>query len=643
MIYQDVPAVKIPYIAEDGSEVAVRFRIALDGDDRFRWRKGSPKYFPYGLNRFGEARRARYVVIVGGETDCHTLWLHGFPSLGLPSADSWSEDRGAPLLAGLAAVFIVMGPHNRGGAVMEWLHRSSIAPRVRLIRLVTAEDPSALYLADPAGFPAALQHALDAAEPWQMFAEREAAVDAERATQTAGDLILDPDILTRFAEELPRAGLVGEDRNAKILYLALTSRLFEQPVSVAVKGPSSGGKSHTVEVVLRFLPRSAYWERTTMSERALAYSNEDCRHRHLVMYEAAGMSDISSYLIRSLLTEGRICHETVEKTNQGLRSRTITKDGPTGLIVTTTAAKLHPENEARLLSLSVLDTPEQTRVILRAVAGGQDGTGAPDYARWRAFQDTLATGQRRVVVPFAERLADLIPPVAVRLRRDFRLLLTLVEAHALLHRERRRRDDQGRIVATVENDYAAVRELVADQFAEGVDATVKKETRETVEAVETIDKFEVSESEIARVLKLHKSAVSRRVADAIACGFLVNAETHKGLPARISLGDPLLDQAEILPQPDRLADRCSVAPLSAGYDDPPPPASDLCDAVDIPPFADRGTAPVWDDVAAPGAEDASGIDDVAGVGGCGEKPASKTKNAPVFDPDELLSRRYNLG
>jgi hypothetical protein len=88
-------------------------------------------------------------------------------------------------------------------------------------------------------------------------------------------------------------------------FLALTTWLFERPVSVAVKGPSSGGKSHIVEVVLRFFAASAYWLRTGMSDRALAYSDEDFRHRHLVIFEAAGMtSDFGSYLIRSLLSEG---------------------------------------------------------------------------------------------------------------------------------------------------------------------------------------------------------------------------------------------------------------------------------------------------------------------------------------------------
>jgi hypothetical protein len=99
-------------------------------------------------------------------------------------------------------------------------------------------------------------------------------------------------------------------------------------------------------MVLKFFPDDAFFERTAMSDRALAYSDENFRHRFLVIYEAAGMnSDIGSYLIRSLLSEGVIRYELVEKTRNGMRPRLIEKQGPTGLIVTTTATRLHPENE----------------------------------------------------------------------------------------------------------------------------------------------------------------------------------------------------------------------------------------------------------------------------------------------------------
>lgn len=163
----------------------------------------------------------------------------------------------------------------------------------------------------------------------------------EELGAAAGDLVSCRNILGHFGTEVENAGLVGETSNAKILYLALTSRLFEWPVAIAIKGVSSGGKSFTVEQVLKFFPLAAYFERTGLSEKALAYSEEDFRHRHIIIYEAAGMnSDFGSYLIRSLLSEGRLLYEFVEKTKFGIRTRLIDKPGPTGLITTTTAPKL---------------------------------------------------------------------------------------------------------------------------------------------------------------------------------------------------------------------------------------------------------------------------------------------------------------
>jgi DNA-binding transcriptional ArsR family regulator len=309
-----------------------------------------------------------------------------------------------------------------------------------------------------------------------------------------------------------------------------------------------------------------------MSDHTLAYSEEDFRHRFLVVYEAAGMtSDRMSYFVRTLLSENRICHETVEKTPDGMRPRVIEKEGPTGLITTTTAARLHPENETRMLSLSVKDTPEQTRAVMRALAADDaDDNVAVDFGRWQAFQRYLAAGERGVTVPFGQVLADLIPAVAVRLRRDFKLLLTMIQAHALLHREMRTRDNRGRIIAEPA-DYGAVRELIAELVAEGIEATVPKTMEETVAAVKALGNAEVSISEIARALKLDKSSVSHRVRKAIDRGYLVNYETARGRPARIGLGSPIPAAMEIMPHPDALTERCSVGLSGEGIEPSPSP------------------------------------------------------------------------
>jgi hypothetical protein len=557
--YDRMPALRIPYRGVAGEEQAVRIRIGLDGD-RFRWKSGS-KPLLYGLHRIGDARKAGYVALVEGESDCHTLWHHGIPALGVPGATSWREDRDAAHLIGIDTIYVVVEPDRGGDAVREWLGRSSIRHRAKLVRL-PAKDPSALHMEGPGGFRNCWQVACDGAIPWAQAEAESDAAERGDAWQLCGALAGKADILRELADKLSELGLVGERRVAKLIYLALTSRLLDRPVSIVVKGPSSGGKSFVVESTLKLFPPEAFYALSAMSDRALAYSSEPLQHRHLVIYEAAGMaSEFATYLIRTLLSEGRLRYETVEKTKDGLTPRLIEREGPTGLIVTTTSLRLHPENETRMLSLTITDTQDQTAAVFRALA--RDGQQPEvDVSHWRALQTWLERGPTDVVIPFADRLAQIIPPLAVRLRRDFKTVLMLIRAHALLHQATRSKDETGRVVATLD-DYGAVRELVADLVAEGIDANVKPEVRETVEAVSRLlddGSAEVRQIDLARVLKLDKSSISRRVGAALDSGFLKNVEDRKGRPARLVLGDPFPEDLEVLPSVDRFA----IEPLLHG-------------------------------------------------------------------------------
>jgi hypothetical protein len=562
--YMEARAVRIPYRDTRGEEVTVRFRRALskssDGDNRFCWKKGA-KPCLYGLWRLAEARSAGYVVLVEGESDCHTLWYHHIPALGLPGADMWREDRDAGHFDGIPTIFVVVEPDRGGQRVKEWLAKSQIRDRVKLVELGQSKDPSALYLSDPARFLDRWQAALAASVSWT---DREsAAVEAQRnaAWEQCEKLAREPRILDRFATDLVECGVVGEARTAKLLYLIVTSRFLERPVSAVIKGPSSGGKSYLTEQVLRFFPESAYYALSAMSEKALAYSTEPLQHRFLVICEAVGMqSDFTSYLLRSLLSEGRLRYETLEKTAEGVKPRLIEREGPTGLCVTTTALKLHPENETRLLSLLVTDTPEQTRAVLRALAkASAAGHHTVDMTPWHALQRWLEKGEHRVVIPYAESLMEKVPPVAVRLRRDSKALLNLIHAHALLHQATRERDAEGRIMATLD-DYTVVRELVVDLMGEGVHRTVPPTVRETVAAVEKLqeandDRYEpITIRQVAEALGIDESAASRRVKRAVDLGYLRNEEPNFRRPARLLVGDPMPEDCEILPPPEALCD-----------------------------------------------------------------------------------------
>jgi hypothetical protein len=386
------------------------------------------------------------------------------------------------------------------------------------------------------------------------------------------DLASEQDILQEFTSALGVCGVVGEDRNAKLTFLAITSRLLEEPVSLAAKGASSIGKSFMTETVLRFFPPEAYFEMTAMSERALVYSKDDFTHRTLVLFEAVALreqrekaeSNLTAYFVRSLLSEGRIRYPvTVRDKDGNFTTKVVEKNGPTNLILTTTATSLHGENETRLLSLPMNDTQAQTRAVMLQQARG--AVGEVDFESWHALQRWIDIAEHKVEVPYREFLARTIPPVAIRLRRDFRAILRLIETHAILHQLNRDRDEDGRILAT-EADYFAVRELVADLVSDGVGATVSQTMRETVECVRSLT---LSTDEgtpvnaVAAELKLDRSAAQRRLYAARDRGYVVNLEERRGRPGRYAIGEPMPDEVELLPRelPDaqRTPHECETA------------------------------------------------------------------------------------
>ena len=72
-------------------------------------------------------------------------------------------------------------------------------------------------------------------------------------------------------------------------------------------------------------------------------------------------------------------------------------------------------------------------------------------------------GNHRIAIVFADALAEIVPAEQVRMRRDFRQLLTMVEAVAMLHQCQRGTDADGRILATLD-DYEQARTLLIDVF-----------------------------------------------------------------------------------------------------------------------------------------------------------------------------------
>lgn len=148
--------IEIPYRDMLGRVVSVRYRFALTKRDapqghRFGWRSGS-RDIPYGLDRLITARRAGYLIIVEGESDCWTLWHAGFPALGLPGLGK-EHLLQADMLHRIMRLYVVE-ERDMAGAMFAWdvtRHLQKICPSAQVSTLrppSPAKDINELYQHD---------------------------------------------------------------------------------------------------------------------------------------------------------------------------------------------------------------------------------------------------------------------------------------------------------------------------------------------------------------------------------------------------------------------------------------------------------------------------------------------------------------
>lgn len=191
-VSQDNNHVKISYLLEDGSPAPrQRIRRALRAKDGSLWAKGDGSPTLYGLWKLDDARDKGLCVFVEGESDCWTLWYHGFPALGFPGA-SMTEKLRIKHIEGLSKIYVIREPDKGGDTFVGGLTRQFGSWKawqgelfeVRLSELTGAKDPNDLHKQNPDGFKEAFKAAMDAAKPLEL---PESSTDAKvRKMKTGG-------------------------------------------------------------------------------------------------------------------------------------------------------------------------------------------------------------------------------------------------------------------------------------------------------------------------------------------------------------------------------------------------------------------------------------------------------------------------
>ena len=346
----------------------------------------------------------------------------------------------------------------------------------------------------------------------------------------------------------------GDTSNAKLLFLASLTRFSKKPVSILIKGASGSGKSELMNTILRFIPEADKEVFTGMSEQSITFMEENSlRHKVLAIQEFSGLNNPAGNTnLRSLLSEGKIRRQTsiTNAKDNNFNTQVNKVVGPISLFMTTTEKSIHPEDENRMISITVDQSPEQKRKVLLAKADAFNGIIASQevikdmQAISIAYRKTL----KKVEIPYVKKIAESMDTNFDQVLRHFDKILSLIEAHALLHQEDRG-IKEGKIVIANEEDYSVVCSLLepilSNQSKRVIDCDIVRIMKAIKEYGELkgdfldstphdFDQLDTSNTFLAEKLQLSPSVVSEKCKKAKELGLIVN-DAPKGKPTMYSV------------------------------------------------------------------------------------------------------------
>jgi hypothetical protein len=370
------------------------------------------------------------------------------------------------------------------------------------------------------------------------------------------------DLMDEVRAGIGACGLACDLDPAMIVYLAMTSRLLEDPVSMFAQGPSSTGKTFIGRVVASMMPPEDVIDVQDITTQVLFYMEDQLRHRILLQGEWCRSDEqsengIRTQALRQLISDKRITKLYTNTESGKPAAEKATTEGPVAAYATSTLpmSKIFEEDENRFLFIHTDETEDATRRVLERQAAIAAGVGRASEAVIERIQELHRAAQREIrrqaaplLVPFAPQLEKRFPVDQPRRRRDFPKLLGLIKACALLHHRQRTRDAEGRILAQLE-DYRHVHDLLAPYMVKDgpTPATQRKyeQLKKELGLVETFTRINVEE-----ILGLKKSAASDLIRDLRDARLL---EDVSDLPYTYRLRDAAGMRVSLLPDPAEVA------------------------------------------------------------------------------------------
>jgi hypothetical protein len=256
------------------------------------------------------------------------------------------------------------------------------------------------------------------------------AYEPTEAEQKAATIFLkSKNLIKELTAKLNTTGVLGEDENAVILFLALASYKFNNPFSVICLAKNGIGKSYILQKLSECLPQNSFSFHSRISENALYYFNStDLQQKALIVEDLEWTAQMLSPL-STLQTHGRLINTRATKDKDGLlHSTTFEVHAKLCLVACAYDDKKIEENTLPFLCLNLNHSLQQDILVMdyqKKIKAGLIQTDTIQKTQTE-LKNIIATLQNvSVINPFATLIN--LPEGVAYPRKSLLLLLNFIE------------------------------------------------------------------------------------------------------------------------------------------------------------------------------------------------------------------------
>jgi len=382
-----------------------------------------------------------------------------------------------------------------------------------------------------------------------------------------------PDLFKIISQDIEKIGVAGEEDLALMVYIVMTSRLLDKPLSALIQGASASGKSYVVETLVKLMPPEAVIQAHDFTEQSLYYLPAgSLRHKVVVSGERLqqyqgkdGHAEDNTKAFREMVGSGELRKAVTVKGPDGKpRTELIHQPGPIAYLESTTATTIHDEDFTRLLPLVTDESKDQTCKVIEALrreAKGQTISEADQkkiIERHRTMQRLLR--KCAVVITYIDSIH--LPENNVATRRIYQQFRYVIVAVAVLRQYQKTAEGQvspGAQIEADEIDYGVAHRLMKPILARKY-SPLNQQSRDLLRTVQEEIGVgeEFTQADCQQLCGVSNTTVRRRLGPLVSAGIV--AVTADSKPYKYKVVQPdLAKAAELnLPSPDEIAERIAL-------------------------------------------------------------------------------------